>query len=339
MRGAKIIPCLYGPPPMETRFFYHSFPRRRQSETPDDQLRKGLKILEAIRDMGLLLTPEAIEWHQPTIQGPARTFPLVQRRACFTELAPNELPEHAATFGPFALEFEITALRRLGAIPVFYVPQGNDGQADGSHVGSALMAVAADALAVIGRISRFAEAAERCAPTEPLEINVGYEGRPETRGHYVVDAAQAKLVVQAAGHDATPLPTLAIGLENLLNLFYPTDNLHRDGAALLYYRQREWRIGTSFSVRGAEVMRLLGEDEIARLNQIDEQFFSRRMRIVGRDVPAAALTYLYPSLNGVPFIKQVRRVIVPASVIDEAKRALSGIGEPPAVVAQETTRG
>lgn len=107
---------------MQERFFYHSFPRRGASTA--EEIDKGCKILAAIRDFGLLLTPQLIEWKQPTLdEAQPRVFPVLQKRVCFAELNPSELPQHAKKFGRFALEFEIDTVHRLGAVPVFYVPQ------------------------------------------------------------------------------------------------------------------------------------------------------------------------------------------------------------------------
>src|SRR5579871_4914394 len=106
---------------VQNRYLYHCFPRRGANTA--EEVAKGLNILGCIRDFGLLLLPESIEWSQPISGHPPRTIPVVQSRVCFTDLTPSELPEHALTFGHFALEFEIESARQLGAIPVFYVPQ------------------------------------------------------------------------------------------------------------------------------------------------------------------------------------------------------------------------
>ena len=102
----------------EKRFFYHSFPRRGCNAK--SEIKNGCRILELIRDVGLLLTPEIISWEYPHADGsPPRQQTILQRRACFTELAPSQLAEHSKAFGHFALEFEIEVLKDLGALPVF----------------------------------------------------------------------------------------------------------------------------------------------------------------------------------------------------------------------------
>jgi hypothetical protein len=133
--------------PMQERFFYHSFPRRGASTASETE--EGKQILSAIRDFGLVLTPQFIEWTQPTLAALPRTLPVLQKRVCFTELSLSELPGHAEKFGHFALEFETETLRRLGAMPVFYVPQPISTMTDGSLVGAALVAIATDLRALV----------------------------------------------------------------------------------------------------------------------------------------------------------------------------------------------
>jgi hypothetical protein len=115
---------------IQERFFYHSFPRRGAATAAE--IEKGKQILTAIRDFGLVLTPQLIEWSQQSLGAPPRTLPILQKRVCFTELSPKELPGHTEKFGHFSLEFEIDTVRRLGAMPVFYVPQPASEVTDGS---------------------------------------------------------------------------------------------------------------------------------------------------------------------------------------------------------------
>lgn len=83
---------------MTERSLFHSFPRPKDRSFAETT-KLGLAILRNTLDVGLVLAPELVTWkHQhgdPTI--------ILQRRMCFTELSTAELPEHARTFGPFAL--------------------------------------------------------------------------------------------------------------------------------------------------------------------------------------------------------------------------------------------
>jgi hypothetical protein len=164
--------------PKQHRFFYHSFPRRGASTGVE--IEKGKQVLTAIRDFGLVLTPQFIEWTQPNIDAPPRTLPVLQKRVCFTELSPTELPGHAEKFGHFSLEFEIDTVRRLGAMPVFYVPQPTSEATDGSLVGSALVAIATDWRAVLQRMAWLNEILHGVTPVGPkIDVNVGFAGSPD----------------------------------------------------------------------------------------------------------------------------------------------------------------
>ena len=85
---------------MPSRYFYHSFPRPK--DRPDAaQIEIGLKILEAIRRIGLVLAPETVSWDVPLSSGAIDKVSIFQKRMCFTELAVEELPGHARAFGMF----------------------------------------------------------------------------------------------------------------------------------------------------------------------------------------------------------------------------------------------
>ena len=110
-------------PRLERRFF-HSFPRPKRGEDREATLDRGLEILALMKSAGLILAPEVVEWDASVVAGRAEQFRILQRRACFTELSPEELPSHAAVFGPVALSFDVAKLRSAGATPVIYAPQG-----------------------------------------------------------------------------------------------------------------------------------------------------------------------------------------------------------------------
>jgi hypothetical protein len=114
------------------RLFFHSFPRPRKGETQHQQLEKGCRIADSILENGLLLSPE--NYDLPVLGNDRLTqdsFSAVQRRICFTELELEGLADHSKVFGPFALAFKIDDLRRLGALPVFYIPLESGGYLSG----------------------------------------------------------------------------------------------------------------------------------------------------------------------------------------------------------------
>ena len=121
-----------------TKYFYHSFPRPRDGE---DTIDRGLKILECLANVGIILAPEIVEWNQPLSNGNFRKHYTVQQRICFTEISPYELRAHGKKFGPFAIEWEINSLRQLGAIPVFYIPQALNNAPAGLSAGGISLVV------------------------------------------------------------------------------------------------------------------------------------------------------------------------------------------------------
>src|SRR5260370_6526900 len=220
------------------RYLYHCFPRRGASTPAEAE--KGCAVLASIRDFGLLLVPEAIEWKQPSVDGTTRVFSVLQTRACFTDLSPGELSRHAEKFGHFALEFEFGTVRSLGAVPVFYVPQPTSNPSDGNAVGVALIGIAMDARAIIDRISMLDGMLKGPVPAaQRLNFGVGFARSPTNRGVFNIDTSEARKLLEALGHGVTPLPALSAGAAALLNFFYPADDVPRD-QLLEYYRQREW---------------------------------------------------------------------------------------------------
>ena len=214
---------------MDERFFYHSFPRRGASTA--EEIDKGCKILNGDPRFRSVVNATLIEWNQPSLGGtPPRVFPVIQKRVCFTELGPLELPQHAEKFGHFALEFEIDAVRRLGAVPVFYVPQPTgEAAVDGSAVGTALLAIAMDSHVVIQRMACLDQLFK--GQRQWQSILIGSRGLPAV----LMEGGTTDLIVMKQEFSRrdwpccwTPWDNLRDGAFALLNFFHPTDNVKQD---------------------------------------------------------------------------------------------------------------
>jgi hypothetical protein len=96
------------------RYFYHSFPRPGPGQDTDAI---GLITLDLACKIGFLLTPE------PAVFDQERGTAAAQTRLCLTVLHETEIARHVEEFGPFAFEWDTDAARRLGAMPVIYIPQ------------------------------------------------------------------------------------------------------------------------------------------------------------------------------------------------------------------------
>jgi hypothetical protein len=320
------------------RYFYHSFPRVASNA---DEINKGCQILAAIRDFGLLLTPQLIEWRQPSSGGvQPRAFPVLQQRVCFTELAPHELPKHAQKFGHFALEFEIDTIRQLGAVPVYYVPQPTGEAADGSHVATALFAVVMDANAVVSRLTALSQCLDGPTPVpERFQFDVGFARNSGERAVFSISRDEAKNILAAIGHQVTPWADFSAGTNALLNFFHPTDDVKHD-KMLDYYREREWRIACNFAMTqtdGSRVGVLLPVTQAIRERclGIDAEFFGRKILTDMGEVDTLDRVLVHPGLNGVPLITMARRVIVPTEALDQTTQILSALDHPPKVVAMD----
>ena len=162
----------------ESRYFYHSFPRRGES---DDDHVHGLAILSSVLRSGLLLTPELIPLREGLVDGTSSEIAILQqKRICFTELAPSELAAHAETFGLFALEWELATLPAMGACPVFYVPLVESSD-DLSGVGAAMLMRLGEAQAVLERLEVLAEAVSDMPPEQLLVVTKDGETQGTTR--------------------------------------------------------------------------------------------------------------------------------------------------------------
>ena len=315
------------------RFFYHSFPRRGRST--DSEIDKGCKILSLICDAGLVLAPELVKWRYPHADGsPPREQQTIQRRICFTELAPGELIEHAKEFGHFALEFDVHTLKRLGAMPVFYIPQEPDNDEQGStSLGATLVVQAIDAMILAMRIAGVKSILDDPATTQStLDCTFGFQA--ERLKTFTLNVPEARTVIEGFTHALTPPDMLEQALTGLLSCFYPADNL-RDNKALAYYRQREWRIAWNFAINGEEVMRQPSDEVVSRLIEIDADFSGRNFETPQGIVQLARTSWILPGFGGRRIVELANRVVVPRAALASAKAILARIAPSVAVVCIE----
>jgi hypothetical protein len=315
------------------RFFYHSFPRR--GSNTDAEIAKGCKILSLICDAGLLLAPEVVTWQYPHADGsPPRTQTYIQRRVCFTELAPGDLSEHAEIFGRFALEFEIDVLKGMGALPVFYIPQATSASpSEINNLGSVLVNQMIDATRLLMRVAELKKEVDAAPDGSRLDRTLGVDKFKD----FSFDSKETRNTLEALGYGLTPPDMLEQSLYGLLHCFYPADNL-KENRALAYYRQREWRISHNFAIRGEDVMRRPSDEMIGRLMEFDAQFFGRDFPIPSGTSCLAKESWIYPGFGGKRVMQMVRRVIVPSAAVERATEMLAKLPNPPPVVLIESLR-
>lgn len=288
-------------------------------------MERGLAILRYMLDVGLVLAPEVVTWHhhdsEPTV--------VLQRRICFTELSVSELPEHAKTFGPFALQCSPTNLRAAGAMPVIYAPQEIDG-----HPASGLAAFCVKAATstkyVLERIEELKKVALQLEtgryngmPVDPeVVINLRNEfPKGNVVSDYPIKPVDLSGVMRYLGFRNIPFDH-SIGMLGVYeNMFYPTDNVHADDQ-LGYYRQREWRlVGSDIAVNGRRLTRALDTKERARLEAIDRDFWTRKLTVDGRFLSRSTLAQIYSWQANSPLSDAVEKILVPVSA-EAAVRAM-----------------
>jgi len=280
--------------------------------------------------MGLLLTPEIIEWPDvPSKGSPLAPWYVATKRCSFTELTPVELLQHADFFGHFAIEFDIQVLRSLGAIPVFYLPQTSSTNAGAETLATAFVACIGEIEILFDRLSQLEELA-RSNPNKDERLRVNHETRCSVGG------AEDLLSFLTEGNQ--PVINLHGALQALSGLFYPAEDLNYTNL-LGYYRQREWRILANMAKDGVELTRSLDAGEMQSLLELDPEFFSEQLLFrTGIYYRRVDQCKLFEQLDGNPIIRYARRVIVPAVAVARAKEILNKSSSPP-VVALESLDG
>ncbi len=306
---------------MSDSYFYHSFPRGYKEENANS-VDKALYILTSIANNGFLLVPEIIEWREP-LQGGFLSNSIYnsQKRICFTELAPSELLGHTKCFGPFSLEYGVTELRKLGAVPVFYIPKEERYEYLGG-IGGTLIARLYEIQEVLMKLRVLNEICDECSDKDVLvpPINIGEISRninctvssAEELIHYLTEGTQKPNILEYA-------------IRGLSNLFYPTEDI-KYNTLLYYYRQREWRIIANIAKDGKPIDRDLEEEEKEAIVEIDKQFFTEELIFpTGKHRRVDQCKY-FTRLEGKHVLEFANRVIVPQESVSNAQSLLKEEG-------------
>ncbi len=256
------------------RFFFHSFPRRRSGESREAQISKGKRIAKSLLSDGLVLCPENYEL--PLVGNDGITpdkLEATQRRICFTELEPDLLGAHSEVFGPFALAYTIEDLRRLGALPVFYIPLESGGYLSGLPL--QLLGGIVDG----HRITSTLAAIRKQLDQSPA---LGLKYRGKSVNFTESEASTIRTFVEVLMDSAaTDFSVTDLRLAAAASCFYPTEDPKYTGP-LHYYRQREWRIIQGlFTWKGESVSHLATPEQAAKLLEIDPDFFSKELSFFG----------------------------------------------------------
>jgi hypothetical protein len=298
------------------RFFYHSFPRPRRDE---DAIAKGFKILRSILTDGLLLVPETISFSDPYGRKPDDKITAVQRRICFTELQPNELPDHAKSFGPFAIEFTIPSLRLLGALPTIYVPDSARGL---EAIGTSLLARFSDAVSILDSLMKTKSFS---GPNLKVTLTTSDGTAHAVNFDEHQTTAIRQYISMLEGIPGKPIIEIVNALIGMSGIFYPTDNLRYTGE-LGYYRQREWRIVSGGFVDDVATTTPASPPQIRQLLEIDSDFFSKEMEFATGRATRAERCHFMNRVGEKHITSFISRIVVPASGRDTASELLADTG-------------
>lgn len=312
------------------RHFYHSFPRR-QREKPVDELTTGLQVLSSIAASGFLLTPEITEWREPRDDGSlGEPWKVIQKRCCFTELAPGELAEHSEHFGRFSIEFDVKTFRQLGGIPVFYLPRATHEDVGLESLAAALLARTGEIQVLLNRLADLAKLVATTKDKSELLVIRKNEQQLHTR----CSLGGAEDVIEMLTHGAQGVDILRNALRALSAFFYPAEDFRYTGL-LAYYRQREWRFIANMAKHGQDLDRNLTDQEKAKLMAVDADFFGRSMEFFTGTHRRVDQCRLFSELSGKRLLQYARRIIVPMDAIAEATELLGDSIQVPVVSLEE----
>ena len=275
----------------------------------------------------MILAPEVVEWHTPVSLGTASPIQILQRRICFTELSQQELSEHSTRFGPFALEFDTTALRRVGALPVIYMPQALSEQDHLALLGPFVVGhlgqirSTLELLNQLGQIDNPAYIQSLGANSVADDCMVTLRNGDESRGivqEFQVSWKVVRDLLSFIGFERAPFEAMTAVTSIAQALFYPTDDDHHD-QDLGYYRQREWRITADYHVNGSPRGRSLQDEEKELLLELDRSFWggnTHPSKPISRVDEALALVQPAPA----ELLGKVTRIIVPDDFADQARQ-------------------
>lgn len=325
--------------PAPERRFYHSFPRRQPADGADAVNREALAILRAVKEIGIVLAPEVVQWSIPQIDGTQKVIRNRQVRICFTELSQPELSAHSETFGEFSLEFDVDVLRRLGVLPVIYVPQMAPGDTLLSSFGPVIVWMfenargtldLLDQLAMLSNPERALDFARQTnpevhtvAPEYTIQLSNQNE-KGERINPFEVRGDVVRRILDFLNYRTAPFALMRGAIWAAQNLFYPTDDQVND-CPLSYYRQREWRIIPGMTVEGRTITRSLTESEKQRLLAIDTPFWIREIADDKGTFKRIDEAQVIDNYRGQHVTEFIRRALVPNAAYDMAHEILGDI--------------
>jgi hypothetical protein len=152
---------------------------------------------------------------------------------------------------------------------------------------------------------------------EAILTNPNPDGKGKTE--HRVPITEIEKIVRFVGFRNIPFDHSVAVLDYFLTLFYPTDNAHRNDE-LGYYRQREWRlVASNIGIQGRSLTRPLSGTEIADLERIDSEFWSRKLTVDSKTYRRSELALVFEPKPNWDFFEIVEAVLVPDFAVNRAR--------------------
>ena len=311
---------------MAEKYFYHSFPRSPfgpNPKWPSDLgcIENGISILESISEYGLLITPES--WVLPvelTNSGlESEEIPIFQKRVCFTAIAPVDLARHAECFGSFSLEFDLSLLRRMGAMPVMYLATTIGGKTDFGGCSISLLHRLKEIHSLLKRLDMLKQICSNNRYPGPLRLKIGSSDE-EFSIRSSTDGVQD--IISILEHGIRDVNTLKASIDALSGLMYPSE--YSDEELLEYFQEKEWRITNGFihSSTGEGLCHELSSRHKKKLKLINPDYFNSIINMKSSSGPIIDYCSVISEFDGQSIIDLCSRIVVPGIVLEKVKTML-----------------
>jgi hypothetical protein len=305
--------------------YYHSFPRRFRLErrSNSEQIKKGLEIFESILRFGILLVPEVVEFEgELDVETGTVTSELlaIQRRFCLTHLTESQLKSHALSFGSFHLEFTEDSIRKLGAIPVFYIPKSSPSKTSGlSILGNTLLHRLSEIQDILEILSELSTAlTNKSLFSKKLKLASNRDEKEFLR-------ADLSWLLDSLSEEKQSFKELAATIEVLSYMFYPTNRNAESTSEdnIFYYLQREWRIIGGISLNMKQVDKYLTAHEKQHISSIDQEFFFRPFSRLLESNAVIDECEIIRDIDGISFKYFINKIFAPLASKKRLEHILS----------------
>lgn len=199
--------------------------------------------------------------------------PPLQTRLCFTFLEEGDLEEHSKLFGRFSIEFDLSISEKWCLMPVMYLPIFNSKNSD-SYPTAGLRLI-----------------------EKMLALHQEYRDDQSSQSMSLEEKENSNVVCGF--------------FEHLESMLYPVDNL-KYNSSYHYYMQREWRLTGQTKWNGNFICDLLNESQKEFLLNLNNSFFSKRMKMGnGTDHACVNLCYYFKLFEGKHVLSFARKIYVP----------------------------